>query len=173
MDSLDRYLQDNYTTIREMALTITRGHKIDSEELSHEVIISLYSGDREKLTGLIERKQMRYWILRIMLNQYNSSSSPFHYQYRKPAERHRNATHDIKGWSEDDLEAQKVKEDLHTFVEEELSQMPFFERTVIEVYYNHDHSLTSLSNATGINRSTLWTTIKRTRNAIKKKYQEE
>ena len=121
LDSLDRYLQDNYTTIREMALTITRGHKIDSEELSHEVIISLYSGDREKLTGLIERKQMRYWILRIILNQYNSSSSPFHYQYRKPAERHRNATHDIKGWSEDDVEAQKIKEELHTFVEEELA----------------------------------------------------
>tara|TARA_R110001592_G_scaffold165959_1_gene400605 strand:- start:3229 stop:3750 length:522 start_codon:yes stop_codon:yes gene_type:complete len=173
LDSLDLYLQDNYKTIREMAYTITRGNKIDSEELAHEVIISLYSGDREKLAGLIERKQMRYWILRIMLNQYNSSTSPFHYQYRKPAERHRKATHDIIDWASDEIEEKRIKETLHTFVEEELSQMQYFERTVIEVYYNHDHTLDSLSEATGISRSTLWHTIKNTRNAIKEKYQEE
>ena len=156
-----------------MALTITRGHKIDSEELAHEVIISLYSGDREKLAGLIERKQMRYWILRIMLNQYNSSTSPFHYQYRKPAERHRNAACEIEDWLDNEVEEKIIKEHLYTFVEEELSQMPFFERTVIEVYYNHDHSLDSLSEATGISRSTLWLTLKNTRNAIKEKYKEE
>jgi DNA-directed RNA polymerase specialized sigma24 family protein len=155
-----------------MALSVTKGRKFDAEELAHEIIISLYSGDREKLTGLIARKQLRYWIARMMLNQYNSNSSPFHYKYRKPAERHRNATHDIKGWSEDDLEAQKIKEELHTFVEEELAGQPYFERTITEVYFNHEHSLNSLARATGISRTTLYKAIKSTKNAIKEKYQE-
>ena len=173
MDSLDKYLSDNYELIQEIAFTITRGKKIDSEDLAHEVIIVLYDSDIDKLAHLIETNQMKYYIIRIMLNQYNSNTSPYHYKYRKLIEMHRNARNEIRLWSDDQIEEKLIKESLHTFVEEELSDLPYFERKVIEVYYNHDHSLNSLAEATGISRSTLWKTLKKGRNVIKKNHEKK
>lgn len=165
MNTLDRYLIDNYEVICEMALTITRGRKYDAEELAHEVIVVLYDADREKMEGLIQRRQMRYWIARIMLNQYNSSTSPYHYKYRKPEARHRDAAHEIEAWSADD-DGWEGRERLCTFVEEQLANQPYFERMVFQVYVAHNHSLNTLAEATGISRTTLYKAIKKIRYAI-------
>lgn len=172
MRPLDRYLIDNYEVICEMARTITRGRQPDAEELTHEVIVALYDSDQQKIEGLIERRQMRYWIARIMLNQYNSSTSPFHYKYRKPEARHRDAANEIEQWSTDD-DTWEERERVCTFVEKQLANQPYFERMVFQVYVAHNHSLNTLAEATGISRTTLYKAIKKIRHAIQEACQKE
>lgn len=173
MDALDTYLKDNYELITDMALTITKGRQPDGEELAHETIMHLYRGDREKLCGMIDRKQIKYWIARIMLNQYNSSTSAYHYQYRVPERRHADAKHEIEQWhSTDGLTDKHNIEPLYDFIDTHIAELPYFERVVTLVYYHHNHSLNTLAAATGISRMTLWKAIKTTRDAIKEKYQE-
>ncbi len=168
---LDKYITNNYDRLGEMARTITRGRAPDWEELLHTCLTALYESDRERIEGLIERRQLRYWMARMMMNQYNSSTSPFHYTYRKPAERIRKAHHDVVAWHEDTLPDKLAREELHTFVEEALKELPYFDRMVTRVYYDHGHSLNTLSKATGISRTTLFKALKRSRDAIRRRYE--
>lgn len=168
---LDRYLSENYEAIVEMAKTITRGRHPDYEDLTHMVVEALYKKEASHITQLIERKQLRYWIVRIMLNQYNSSSSPFHYTYRKPSERHRTMHHSILEWSNDG-EFNEGTEELLCLIEEGVRNLPYFDRMITMVYYNHRHSLNTLSQQSGISRTTLYKALRRARKALRDHIEE-
>jgi len=54
------------------------------DDLSQEIYEILLNMDEDKLIDLYEKgRQLDYWIARIIMNQYISDSSPFHYRYRK------------------------------------------------------------------------------------------
>lgn len=173
MQELHIYLASNYVALQEMAKTITRNRSPDWEELCHETILALYGTNAQLIRDLIERKQLRYWAARIMLNQYNSSTSAYHYTYRKPEERNRKAAAEIEAWSQPDEVDHEAIEKLHVFIEEEMEQLPKFERLVTAVYFHHGHSLNSLSRATGISRTILYKAIKRAKHEIATKYKEQ
>lgn len=169
---LDEYLKQEYESLAEMSRTITKGRHPDWEDLLHICLVSIYEASREKIHGLITRRQLKYWLARMMMNQYNSSTSPYHYQYRKHAERIRRATPDINSWFEDTLPDQQARDELLQYVDDQLKELPYFDRMVTKVYYHDGHSLNSLSAETGISRTTLFKALKRTREEIKKKYTE-
>ena len=58
-------------------------------DLAQEVYLVLMTYDEDKIRDLHEHGQMNFFIARILLNQYNSSNSPFHYTYRLPRLRSR------------------------------------------------------------------------------------
>lgn len=163
------YISKNYDAIKKIACTIAKKSITDCEELCHLVILSILESDQNKINEIIKKKQLRYWIVRMMMNQYNSNTSPYHYTYRKPAERHRAATQDIKMWYDSDMEKKIKDEEKIDFINSTLSDMPYFDKTVTELYYEHNHSLRTMAQETGISRTTLFKTLKRTRNEIKKK----
>jgi len=162
------YISNNYDAIKKMACTIAKNSVTDCEELCHIVILSILESDQEKIQELIKKKQLRYWMARMMMNQYNSSTSPFHYTYRKPAERHRLAKDDILLWFDSDMEKKIQDEEKIDFINSTLSEMPYFDKTVTEIYYEHNHSLRTMAQDTGISRTTLFKAIKRTKNELKK-----
>ena len=55
----------------------------DLYDLSQMVYIILLEYDEDKIIDLWENKQIKYFIARIIINQYLSQNSPFHYIYRK------------------------------------------------------------------------------------------
>ena len=174
---MNQYLEHNYNVLIEMSKTITKNRYPDHEELCHITCLILLEADSARMEKLIAKKQMRYWCARVMMNQYNSSTSPFHYTYRKKVQTNSRAYKTVQSWthemSEQEWEEMYSKESLHTFVDEQLSQMPYFERMCTLIYYEHDHSLNTLARETGISRTTLYKSIKQTRNAIKESYKEE
>jgi DNA-directed RNA polymerase specialized sigma24 family protein len=170
---LHDYLSKNYQALQEMARTIARNRRPDWEELCHETILALYATNPELVKDLIKRKQLRYWAARIMLNQYNSSTSAFHYTYRKPEERNRKAAEEIRRWSEPDEVDHEAIEKLHTFIEQELRELPKFERLVTTVYFHHGHSLNTLADASGISRTIIYKAIKKAKHDIATKYKEQ
>ena len=91
--TLDRYLERNYSDLLQAAERIAGR---DGPDLLHEVILQLYQTKQETLDGLLERGQMKYWALRVMVNNYNSKTSRYHYKWRKDIERRRKFSHHIR-----------------------------------------------------------------------------
>lgn len=175
--TVNQYLERNYSVLMEMSKTITKNRYPDHEELCQITCVILLEADPVRMENLIAKKQMRYWCARVMMNQYNSSTSPYHYTYRKKIQTNNRAQESVKSWmhemTDEEWDEMHTKESLHTFVDEQLADMPYFERMCTLIYYEHEHSLNTLAKETGISRTTLYKSIKHTRNAIKEKYKEE
>lgn len=55
----------------------------DLSDLCQMVYLILLKYDEDKLQDLWEHNQIRFFLARIIVNQYRSSLSPFHITYRK------------------------------------------------------------------------------------------
>ena len=78
---LNDYLTDNYDRLKDIAYNITSGK--DDDDLLSFVIEELYKCDTKRINEIIKKKQMTFYVVRIMLNQYQSKTSRYHYKYRK------------------------------------------------------------------------------------------
>ena len=72
-----------------MSEKITSSHlnstrKNDSQDLLQEIVIFLYNTPEHKIKNLIENKQMSYYIAKMMIWQYHSTTSMFYKKYKKP-----------------------------------------------------------------------------------------
>jgi len=83
VEQLNTYLKKSYKKLLEISRRITSEKYPDYEDLLHETIEALYNSNQEKIKGIIERKQLTFYIVRIMMNQYQSNTSPFHIKYRR------------------------------------------------------------------------------------------
>ena len=59
----------------------------DLKDLCQMVYLILLEYDESKLQDLWVNEQMNFFLARIIVNQYRSSNSPFHYLFRKYQER--------------------------------------------------------------------------------------
>lgn len=59
----------------------------DLKDLAQMVYLILLEYDEDKIMDLWKNDQMRFFIARIIINQFRSSNSPFHTIYRKYQER--------------------------------------------------------------------------------------
>ena len=59
----------------------------DLKDLCQMVYLVLLEYDATKLLDLWENNQINFFLARIIINQYRSSNSPFHYIFRKLQER--------------------------------------------------------------------------------------
>ena len=72
----------------------------DLKDLCQMVYLILLEYEEEKLIDLWENHQIKYFLARVIINQYRSSNSPFHTTFRKFQER----SADITGmdWEDED-----------------------------------------------------------------------
>jgi hypothetical protein len=72
----------------------------DLSDLCQMVYLILLEYDEDKLQDLWEHNQMRFFLARVIVNQYRSSYSPYHIIIRKPQEK----SVDITGmdWTDED-----------------------------------------------------------------------
>tara|TARA_R100001163_G_C5060534_1_gene197349 strand:+ start:1191 stop:1715 length:525 start_codon:yes stop_codon:yes gene_type:complete len=170
---LTAWIQTNYATICDIAKVITKGREPDCDDLAHEVILAMLEADREKMNSIAESGGLRYWTVRLCLNNYRSSTSRYHYKYRKPSERHRKAAEHIKFVAHDSQEYKYEHEVLLDFVDDCLRQLPWFEANAFAIYFMEEHSLSTLSVATGINRNTLYKAIRQTSDYIRHEHKKQ
>lgn len=167
-------MTENYNSIVEIATVITSGRKPDFEDLAHEVILMVLEADRAKMDKLVEKKQMRFWIIRLCINNYRSTTSRYHYKYRKPEERHRKAAEHLRHIHNlEDLESKKFNEKVLAFIEKKLDNVEWFEKNCFAIYYGDEHSLNSMAQETGISRNTIYRAICDVRNYIRDEVKKE
>jgi hypothetical protein len=164
---LNKYLIENYDKLKDMAYNIA-GVKGKDDLLSF-VIEELYKCDQDRITEIIEKKQLTFYIARVMLNQYHSKTSRYYYKYNKYYEYHTTTT--IEGLTADNTtytikEKEEIEERLE-WVEEKLQDLYWFDAELFRIYYRDSHSLNSLAKATKISRATIYKAINNVKNYLK------
>mgnify|MGYP003135442439 CR=1 FL=1 len=163
---LDEYLIKNYDKLKDVALNIA-GIK-EYEELLHFVIEELYKCDQIRLREIIEKKQMTFYAVRVMMNQYHSKTSRYYYKYKKYYEYH--ATQTIESLSADKSKSnKKKKEEIEVkldWIEEKLKDLYWFDAEVFKLYYRENFSLSEMAKATKINKNTLYKAIRNVKNYL-------
>ena len=139
------------------------------DDLLSFVIEELYKCDQDRITEIIEKKQLTFYIARVMLNQYHSKTSRYYYKYNKYYEYHTTTT--IEGLTADNTtyiikEKEEIEERLE-WVEEKLQDLYWFDAELFRIYYRDSHSLNSLAKATKISRATIYKAINNVKNYLK------
>ena len=163
---LDEYLIKNYDKLKDVALNIA-GIK-EYEELLHFVIEELYKCDQIRLREIIEKNQMTFYAVRVMMNQYHSKTSRYYYKYKKYYEYH--TTQTIESLSADKSKStKKKKEEIEVkldWIEEKLNDLYWFDAEVFKLYYRENFSLSEMAKATKINKNTLYKAIRNVKNYL-------
>lgn len=69
--------------VEQMIHNICHSDAPELNDLAQEIYLALLEYHDEKIIELWQNKQINYFIVRIIYNQYYSSTSPFYYKYRK------------------------------------------------------------------------------------------
>lgn len=163
---LNKYIIENYNKLKDMAHNVTGGSQ-DKNDLFSFIIEELYAIDKKKINVLIKKKQLTFYVARIMLNQYYSKTSRYYYKYKKY---YSLAVTEINDTITTNYKTDKEKEKKQEFIDminNKLEQCHWFDRQIFELYYKKDHSLNSLSKETKINRNTIYHTINKVKKFIK------
>ena len=170
MKKLNIYLENSYSKLLEISRRITSNKHPDYEDLLHETIIALYNSNQEKIKTIIEKKQLTFYIVRIMMNQYQSNTSPYHKKYRRT--KHKEHLKDFYIYTKEPLTKEKMqefedREKRLQWIDEKLKGLSWFDVEVFKIYYRENYSLNTMSKATKINRSTLGKSIRFIKNYLK------
>ena len=170
MEKLNIYLEKSYSNLLDISKRITSNRHPDYEDLLHETILALYNSDKEKIKYIIEQKKLTFYIVRIMMNQYHSNTSPYHKKYRK--QYNQKQLKDFYIYTKEPLTKEKIKqleeqEDRLQWIEDKLKHLSWFDVEVFKIYYRENYSLNTMSKATKINRSTLGKSIRYIKNYLK------
>jgi len=150
------FLQDNYYPLKEAAERIS-GHDELAEELLHYTIDEFLK--KPNVEEIVQSGGGRWFCVRILMNSWRSSSSPFFYTYRQPSL-------DI----EEAHEIADEDEDLTEFTEKTrslLAKLPWYDRMLFDTYVTDNHSVSSLARVTGIPRTSVSLTLNRVRKHVK------
>ena len=162
---LVKYLTDNYDKLKDISYNITNGK---GEDLLSFVIEEIYKCDQIRLREIIERGQMTFYIVRIMLNQYHSKTSRYYYKYKKYYEYHTTTT--IESITADNTEYtikdKKEVEQKLEWIEEKLKDLYWFDAEIFRIYYREGFSLNQMAKETKISRATIYKAVKNVKNYL-------
>ena len=151
-------MSDNYLELQNASQKITGGHEL-WEELLHYCLEEFLF--KPNVTEIIESGGARFYIVRMMLNQFRSTTSPFYTKFRIP-------TVEMEFEEAEEPEVFQDHEDNLTKIQDALAQLTWYDRRLFEIFVNEQHTISSLSRATGIPRTSVNLTITRVRNYLKK-----
>ena len=170
MQKLNIYLEKSYNKLLEISKRITSNKYPDYEDVLHESIIALYNSDQEKIKDIIEKKQLTFYIVRIMMNQYQSNTSPYHKKYRRT--KHKEHLKEFYIYTKEPLTKEKMqefedREKRLQWIDEKLKGLSWFDVEVFRIYFREGFSLNKMQKETKINRSTLGKSIRYIKNYLK------
>ena len=174
---IHKYVKENYGSILEISKVITRGNKEDYEDLAHEIMVLLLTSNREKMNLLVKRGEIKWYILRVTINEYRGKKGVYYKKYK----RHKRMLYDEQMIKEhnsflnnlNEVEIKKKEEKVLRFIDERINEMPWFEKNCFSIYYNEGMSLNIMSDLTGINRNTLYRAIRKVRNFLQDEIKKE
>lgn len=157
MTIIDQFVNDNYSTLEDAAKKIS-GNDPLWQELLHYTLDEFLR--KSNVDEIIESGGGRFYCVRIMMNQFRSTTSPFYTTYRKPS--------DSLCEAEDLVEEEDDTKELVKKIKQELQKLPWYDRMLFETFVDEGHTISSLARATGIPRTSISLSINRIRRHIKK-----
>jgi len=161
MSELREALASEYSNIYDIALKITKGADIDAQDLTQECYVIMLEYDVEKMQKIYDNGHLKFWIARVMLNQYLRASSPFKKKHHTYLKDDNAVVGNLQHDNSEDVIADKIEfEKKLTQVHSIMNDLHFYDKTLFRVYHETNHSIRSLSEVTGISTTSIFNTLK-------------
>lgn len=129
------------------------------DDLKSEVFMVLLEMPEDKLIGMYKRNELRFFLVRVMLNMIKSDRSGFYKLYRNFVEL------DVKEKVDNQIDY-----DIFDRLEDSLADMYWYQSEIIKLYtFNFNKNAKELSKDTGIPYMSIIRTLKQTKNELRKK----
>jgi hypothetical protein len=162
-ETINDYISKNYDELHQIVKNITKNNEL-CDELYHYCLMVLLEYDKVKMGEIVKRNHAKYFFITIVMNQWNSTTSPFYKQYRKENVEYVGEYQDIKN---DDIYDEKIDEKIE-FIENELNNAHWYVKRVVEM--KTQMSYQRIKNITSIPRSSLYSTFNKFRTETVEKY---
>lgn len=178
-DIINQFARD--TQMRKEIEGICKTNKID--DLMQSLFLILLEKSDEMIIGLNERKQLKWFIIQIVQNQFHSTSSAYFKTFKRNLEY---KLEDVGSKQTDfegnehgmvvknsiietiDVETVKDSEEKILFIQQAIDTLPWYDKELFLLYTLGDKSLVDLQNEIKISRNSIFNTCKKVRKRIKK-----
>jgi RNA polymerase sigma factor (sigma-70 family) len=162
LNPVDKFINLTYRDLQDAAKRIS-GNDALWEELLHYAIDEFLR--KKDVENIVLSGGAKFYIVKILTNSWKSTTSPFFHTYRKES-------NELTPYHEIDEDKIPEEEDntleIYDRVKEELNKLPWYDQKLFETFVGENHSISSLSRATGIPRTSISLSINRIRKHIKK-----
>ena len=172
MNCFETFVTNNYEELKSYAIHSvgnTRGYasaNLYATDLLHDIVI-VFLAKGEAIDSLCQRKEIRQYMKRSIKLAAMYKHGIYNKKYGTYESLKTN--YDIENIQQEDEEWISYEKKQLGTVYAILQKMRWFDREVFKAYYLHSHTLDTFSNATGINRQTIYRSIRK----AKAKIQEE
>lgn len=159
MESLRfKILEEFYNSV-EVNDAISKMHPVElQEDLKGELFLILAELPEEKLIGLYQAKQLRFYVVRVMLNLVRSTDKKFYAKYRNFVE-----------YEEKEI-ADETQADPTEFISKYFEGLYWYEKELLRLYtFEFNRNARQLSRATGIPYMSIIRTLNKTKQDLKSK----
>lgn len=153
-----------YESLKDSARKISQNHEL-YEELLHYSLEQL--AFKPNLQEIIDSGGANFYVVRIMLNSWRSTTSPFYNTYRKPSVNLDEVSYLTEIPEEEDDE--EYITEMSRKIATELESLHWYDNKMFSLYLEESHTISSLARSTGIPRTSISLTINRVKSYIKSK----
>jgi len=154
----NQYLINDYDELVKASYKITGSNELSIDLLHYAIEEVTY---KSNLQSIIDSGGMRFYLIRIMITQWRSQTGPFYKAFVKQSDTLE--LHNVENNIE--IEQEKLDVDRVNLI---ISELPWYDKQLWELYVEGGYNYTELSKATGIPRTSIGLTINRVRKHIKK-----
>lgn len=153
-----KILEEFYNSV-EVNDAISKMHPVElQEDLKGELFLILAELPEEKLIGLYQAKQLRFYVVRVMLNLVRSTDKKFYAKYRNFVE-----------YEEKEI-ADETQPDPTEFISKYFEGLYWYEKELLRLYtFEFNRNARQLSRATGIPYMSIIRTLNKTKQDLKSK----
>jgi len=168
--NIQSYINIHFRVIKNKVRAVTKGNQ-NTDDLLQDLIINLLEKGDEYCQRLVDDGKVDHYIVRMAYIQFNSASSPYYYKYRKTQLKSTEFNTDKHGGEYEIPE--KRNSNLGEKIVKEISDMHWYDRTLATDHFINGKSMRQMSREYGINRSYISKDLKRIKEALTKKYNDE
>jgi hypothetical protein len=165
---IDTYFNKNFGKLKQAALNVTKGHDLTDDLFQFCLTIILEDKDKDKIQHMVDKDQLHFYFVALLIRNYNSSTSRFHYLYRKTNEYRSDI--DVSEVDIPDEPFDFNRDAKIEFINDSISQLDWYEQKMVELHFKDGLSYQKISELTGIPKTSCWNTIQIVRKKIITKY---
>lgn len=168
--TLEEYITKNYDTLYQSAKNITKGHALTDDLFQHCIEVLLTDKNQDKMQTMVDKNQLHYYFTAILVRNYHSNTSRFHYIYRKGSDIM--ADKDIYELDIPQDEFDTLKEAKMALIEDAIQELGWYEREMVKLHFYNGLSFRKISELTNIPKTSCWNTITDIKNKLKQKFED-
>ena len=147
----NEFINENYEHLLQSAKNISKNHNLAQESLHYAIEEFL---GKKNVIDVVESGGGVFYICAILLKCWRSNTSYFYRKYLTPT----SELYDVGEETEED-----VTQELFELANKKLDGLHWYDKMLWKTYVDEDHTISSLSRATGIPRTSVSLTINRVR----------